>query len=64
MSAAGREFVAPRELGTVESAARGELPFGFGRQILAGPVRVSLGVRVGDVHNGVVVEPLIELPGP
>ena len=55
--AAGRELVAPGELRAVEPAARGELPFGFGRQLLAGPVRVGLGVAIGDVHDRMIVEP-------
>src|ERR1700757_2816033 len=35
--AAGRERIAPGELLAVEAAARGKFPFGFGRQLLAGP---------------------------
>ena len=39
---ARRELVAPGVDGAFEPAARGELPFGFGRQLLAGPGRVGL----------------------
>ena len=43
-------------LGAVEPAARGEFPFGLGRQILAGPLRV--GERIGErhVHDRMIVE--------
>ncbi len=51
--------VAPGKLGAVEPAARGELPLGLGRQLLAGPRRVGLGVAIGDVDHGMVVEPLV-----
>src|SRR5206468_5659396 len=44
--AAGREFVAPGIFGAIEPASRGEFPFGFGGQILAGPMRV--GQRIGE----------------
>src|SRR5215469_5758219 len=37
----GGELVAPGEFGAVEAAARGEFPFGLGRQILARPFGVS-----------------------
>ena len=53
--AAGRELVAPGELGAVEPAARGELPFGFGRQVLAGPCGVGQRVGVSDVHDGMII---------
>ena len=53
--AAGRELVAPGELGAVEAAARGEFPFGFGRQILAGPCGVGQRVGVSDVHDGMII---------
>ena len=54
--AAGRELVTPGELSAVEAAARGKLPFGFGRQILAGPFGVGFGVAIGDVDNRMIVE--------
>jgi tripartite tricarboxylate transporter family receptor len=41
--AAGCERIAPGEFLTVKPAARSELPFGFGRKILAGPLRTSIG---------------------
>ena len=58
MLAAGRELVAPGKLGAVEPAARGELPFGLGRQVLAGPFGV--GQRVGErhMHDRMIVEPV------
>ncbi len=46
------EVVAPGIERAGESAARGEFPFGFGRQSLAGPLRIRHGVVVGDVHDG------------
>ena len=55
--AARRELVAPGELGAVQPAARGELPFGLGRQLLAGPCGVGLGIAVGDLHHRMIVEP-------
>ena len=45
--ATGREFVAPGEFGAVEAAARGELPFGLGRQVLAGPSRIGQRIGIG-----------------
>ena len=47
-------FVAPHERRAVESAARSPLPLRLGRQRLARPRRVRLGVLVGDVHDRVV----------
>ena len=58
MLAAGREFIAPGELGAVETAARGKFPFGFGRQILAGPFGVGERIAIGDVHDRMIVEPV------
>ena len=54
--AVGRELVAPGKLGAVEPAARGELPFGLGRNVFAGPLGV--GQRVGErhVHDRMIVE--------
>ena len=49
-----REFIAPGKLGTLEAAARGELPFGFRRQFLSGPLRVSFGIFVRDVDDGMI----------
>ena len=51
-----RELVAPGELGAVQPAARGELPFGLGRQLLARPGRVGLGIAVGDMDDRMLVE--------
>src|SRR5258705_11059792 len=53
--AARREFVAPCELGTVETAARREFPFGFGWQILAGPPRIGECVSERQVHDGMII---------
>jgi hypothetical protein len=54
---ARRELIAPCELGAVEAAAGGELPFGFGGQFLAGPFGIGHGILVGDVDDGMIVEP-------
>ena len=56
--AAGRELVAPGVVGAVEPAARREFPFGFGRQLLAGPARVSERVGERHVHDRMIVEAL------
>ena len=58
VSAARRELVAPGELGAVEAAARGEFPFGFGRQLLAGPLRVGERIAKRHMHDGMIVEPV------
>ena len=54
--AAGREFVAPGELGTVETATRGEFPFGFGRQLLASPSCVGECIAKRHMHHRMIVE--------
>src|SRR6516162_4115244 len=51
-----REFIAPREFGAIEPTACGEFPLGFGRQRLAGPVGIGLGVAVGDVNDRMLLE--------
>src|SRR5581483_6483607 len=56
MPAVRRELIAPRKLGAVETAARGVLPFRFGRQILAGPLGVSERVCVTDVDDRMVAQ--------
>ena len=53
--AVGLELVAPGVFGALETTARGELPFGFGRKLLAGPRRVRFGVFEGDVDDRVIV---------
>src|SRR5690606_15573571 len=53
---AREELVAPGVGRAVAPAARGELPFGLGGQVLAGPARVRQRVFVGDVHDGMVAE--------
>src|SRR5262245_8353969 len=52
--AAGRELVAPGELGAIGAAARGQLPLGLRRQVLAGPARVGLRIGEAHVHHWVV----------
>src|SRR6516162_7848330 len=44
-----RQCVAPGKLLAIETATRGEFPFGFARQILAGPSRIGQGIATGDV---------------
>ena len=58
MLATGREFVTPGEFGAVEPAARGEFPFGLGRQVLAGPFGVGLASGKRHVHDRMIVEPV------
>src|SRR5215831_1328504 len=41
----------------VEPAPGGKFPLGFGRQVLAGPFRISQGIAVGDVNDGMIIEP-------
>ena len=55
--AARCELIAPGELGAVKAAASRKLPFRLGRQVLAGPFRVGHGVPVGDVNDGMIIEP-------
>ena len=51
-------LVAPDERRAVEAAASRALPLGLGRQRLAGPGGVGLGVLAGDVHDRVVADRL------
>src|SRR3954467_4866224 len=51
-----RQLVAPRIVGALEPAARRKLPFGFARELLAGPLGVGKRVAESDMHDGVVVE--------
>ena len=53
--AVGRELVAPDEAGAVAAEARCPLPLGLGREPLAGPRRVGLGVLPCDVDDGMLV---------
>ena len=53
--AARRELVTPSVFRAIKPAARGKLPLSLSRQFLARPARVSLGVAIGDMHDGVVV---------
>ena len=55
MLAAGSEFIAPGELGAVETTSGGEFPFGLGRQLLARPFGVSECIGISDMHNWVIV---------
>ena len=50
----GRVVVSPGVLRAFEPAARRELPLGFRRQLLAGPLRVCLDVLPGHVHDGML----------
>jgi hypothetical protein len=54
--AAGREFVASSELGTVEAAARSEFPFGLSRQVFAGLFCVSQRIAERHMHDRVAVQ--------
>ena len=54
-SAVRQVLVAPGERGAVEAAARGKLPLGLGRQLLAGPRCVGLRVLAGDLHHRMMV---------
>src|ERR1700694_2729528 len=56
VTAGWREQIAPRKLGLIETATRSVFPFGFGRQLLAGPGRVSFGIAVRNVYNRMIVE--------
>src|SRR5262245_28513679 len=53
--AAGHELAAPGILRAIEATARGELPFRLGRQPLAGPHRIGLGIGKSDLHDGMIV---------
>src|SRR5262249_22315721 len=57
------ELVAPGELLTFKTAARGELPFGLSGKLLAGPSRVSHCVVIGDVYDRMIVEPFDRAAG-
>src|SRR5207253_3661167 len=54
MLAVRLEFVAPREGLLLEASTRSELPLGFGRQTLACPRRVGIGVVPRNMHHGVL----------
>jgi hypothetical protein len=58
------ELIAPGVFGAFEPPARGELPFRLCRQRLARPCRIGLGVAIGDVHHGIVVETPDRAAGP
>ena len=53
--AAGREFAAPGELGTIKSATRGEFPFGFARQLLASPRCVGDRIAERHMHHRMII---------
>src|ERR1700692_348099 len=55
--AARCQLVSPCEFRPVKPAARCELPFSLGRQCLAGPFGVGFDIPIGDVDDGMVVEP-------
>ena len=52
MLSIGRQVIAPGIELLLQSTACGELPFGFGRQALAGPVGISNRIVPGDLHDG------------
>src|SRR4029077_4105174 len=55
-TAVRHELVSPRVRRTLETSARREFPFGFGRQLLPFPARERFGVVVRDVDDRMVVE--------
>src|ERR1700740_1727841 len=55
--AARSKFIAPGELGAVEPAAGCEFPLRFGRQVLARPFRIGHRVAIGNVNDGMIIEP-------
>ena len=59
LTAARREFITPGKFSPVEAAARGVLPLGFGRQVLARPSGIGFSVSISDMHHRVIVEALI-----
>ena len=63
VTAVGRQLFAPGEGGAVEPAARGQFPLGFGRQRLAGPGSVGLGVCIRDVDDRMTVATVDGAPG-
>src|ERR1019366_6675462 len=48
------ELVTPRIPCPLQAAARGDFPFGFGGESLAGPGRVSSRISPGDVNDGML----------
>src|SRR5262249_27322652 len=56
LTAVRSDLIAPGELGLLQSAACGNLPFRLGRQPLAHPFRVGLGVAIGYVDDRMIVE--------
>src|SRR5690606_35733571 len=56
---ARHELITPSVLCLIEPAARGKFPLGFSWQFLSGPLRIRLGITVGDVHNRMCIEAAI-----
>src|SRR6516225_9789153 len=54
--AAGCELITPGVLGAIEPPARGKLPFGFSRQVLAGPFCIGQRIVERDVYDRMIVE--------
>src|SRR5262245_13277133 len=54
----GVKLIAPRKFGVILPPAGGEFPFRFGGQIISGPAGVGQRVLLGDVHHGMLREPL------
>src|SRR4051812_38961261 len=64
VTAVWRELVTPGKFGAVEPAARGELPFGLGRQVFAGPLCIGKRIAESHVHDGMIVESVDVAPWP
>jgi hypothetical protein len=59
--AARRKFMAPGIFGTVEPPTRGELSLSLRRQLLFHPSRVRQCITKGDVHDRMLIKPMILL---
>src|SRR3954451_200323 len=55
--AARGKLVTPRKLRAVQSTARGKLPFGFGRKLLASPSSIGFSIAVRHVHDRMIIHP-------
>ncbi len=54
MLAARNQFLAPGKLRLLEATAGRELPFRLGREVLAGPFGIGLGIAVGDMDDRMI----------
>src|SRR5262245_42233559 len=50
------QLLTPSELCIIEATVCRILPFGFGRQVFAGPSCIGLSVTIGDVNDGMIAE--------